>query len=221
MSYADLYSLEEFLQLLHAHKNTGYLILFSGAFFETLIPFSLFIYGELFFISGSVLAGTGALDIWTVAVVFYAGGILGDNASYWLGKIYGLDFLENCSRWPLIKRWITESTRAKGISFFRRHGKFAVFWARLSGPFSWFVPVLAGAFQHPYRQFVIFNTLGVLIGIGQFLLLGYLLGNNLDMLLIWLRRLGCIPLTIITILLSALLWYRFQRRKQAATTKDE
>ncbi len=219
MPYADLHSFEGFLELLGHHRNIAYFILFLGAFFETLIPFSLVIYGELFFISGSILAGTGILDIWIVAAVCYTGGILGDNGSYWLGRTYGLGFLDKCSRWPVIKKCVTESTRGKGISFFRKHGKFAVFWARLSGPFSWFIPALAGSFQQPYKHFVIFNALGVIIGIGEFLVLGFLLGNNLGMISAWLTRLGWIPPAII-ILLPALFWFHYRRHRQTVIKAD-
>lgn len=57
-----------------------------------------------------------------------------------------------------------------------------MFWARLAGPLSWVTPTLAGAFELDYRTFLTFNTPGVLLGIGEFLLIGYCFGTHLSAL---------------------------------------
>ncbi len=216
MLSVDLSSVEGFLLYFSQHRNLAYPILFFGAFFETLLPFSLIVHGELFFLSGSLLAGAGTLDIWLVALLLYAGGILGDNVSYWLGRTFGPEFLEKCGRRPVVSRLIPAGTWEKGSAFFHKWGGAAVFWARLSGPFSWFIPALAGSFQQPYCRFALFNALGVIIGIGEFLVLGYLLGDNLERISAWLTRFGYIPLALIVALLPALFWLRWHRLRQAA-----
>lgn len=88
--------------------------------------------------------------------------------------------------------------------------------SELAGPFSWFIPTLAGAFQQPYGRFALFNALGVIVGIGEFLVLGYLLGNNLERLSAWLARFGCIPLALAVTVLPAMLLLRRQRLRQTA-----
>lgn len=208
MSFAEFNTTNDFLALFINYRSAAYPILFLGAFFETLIPFSLVIYGEPFFIAGAVLAGAGTLDIWPVAGVLYAGGILGDNCSYWLGRCYGMELFNRLAKWPPARRYFRHTSYEKGISFFHRRGSSAVFFARLSGPFSWFVPALAGVFQLRYPRFILFNTLGVVLGIGEFLVLGYFFGTNLDSIVIWLARLGYIPLVIILLILSVALWRR-------------
>ncbi len=208
MSFAEFHSAQDFLALFLHYRNIAYPILFLGAFFETLIPFSLVVYGEPFFIAGAVLAGTGMLDIWSVAAVLYAGGILGDNCSYWFGRWYGMDLFNRLAGWPPARRYFRHTSYEKGISFFKCRGSSAVFFARLSGPFSWFVPALAGMFRLRYSRFILFNTLGVVIGIGEFLVLGYFFGNNLDSIIMWLARLGYIPPAIILLILTAVLWRR-------------
>jgi len=213
MLFAELHSTHDFLALFSHYRNAAYPVLFLGAFFETLIPFSLVIYGEPFFIAGAVLAGVGTLDIGSVAAVLYAGGILGDNCSYWLGRCYGMELFDNLSRWPMTRRYFRHNSHEKGISFFRRRGSSAVFLARLCGPFSWFVPALAGVFRLRYQSFLLFNTLGVIIGIGEFLVLGYFFGNNLDSIAIWLTRFGYIPLIMILLILTVVLQRRYSTSK--------
>jgi hypothetical protein len=57
-------------------------VLFLGAHFETVLPFSLFVPGEAFLLGGAMLggamlAGAGALDLGAVAAALWAGGLLG------------------------------------------------------------------------------------------------------------------------------------------------
>lgn len=218
MLFADL-RLEYFLSLLGQYNGAAYPVLFLGSFFETLVPFSLVVYGEFFFIGGAVLAGIGKLDIWGVAAVLYGGGILGDNSSYWLGRRYGMQVFEVLCRWPFMGRFFHEDMRCKGTSFFYRRGEAAVFFARLSGPFSWVIPAMAGMFQQRYSRFIFFNTLGIFVGIGEFLVVGYLLGNNLDRFTLWLTKLGYIPIGIIVSLVAVFLWSYFAGGKRVNLKK--
>lgn len=211
MLFAELNSIEDMIQMLITNHTAVYPILFLGSFFETLIPFSLMIYGEIFFIAGAVLAGAGKLNIWAVAGVLYCGAILGDNSSYWLGRRYGINLFDVLSKWPVIRHLFKESYKEKGIQFFRKRGEAAVFFARLCGPFSWFVPALAGAFQQRYCRFIIFNTLGIIIGIGEFLVLGYLFGNHFDQILVGLQRLGILPVAILVS--TAVILFALSRRR--------
>jgi membrane-associated protein len=211
MPYGELQSVAGALQLLAHHQTIAYPILFIGALVETLIPFSLIIYGEFFFLSGSILAAVGILDIWAVTAALYAGGILGDNCSYWLGRNYGVRIFDRFSNWPLLSRGLSQKVQKKGIAFFQDHGDLAVLLARLSGPFSWITPTLAGMYRQPYKRFVIFNALGVVMGIGEFLIIGYLLGNSLDSITTLLAHLEYLPLVSIIGLIPLLLWIRYKK----------
>ena len=186
MSSADYDSVRQMLAFLGAHRRWAYLILFLGAYFETVVPFCLFVLGEVFFLSGALLAGMGTLNLWAVAASLYGGGILGDNSSYWIGRFYGAGLFERLSRWPVIGRLVRMETHRKGVEFFRRRGAMAVFTARLSGPLSWVTPALAGTFRLNYLTFLRFNTPAVIIGISEFVLAGYFFGNHLDTIRAWL-----------------------------------
>ena len=74
---------------LAAHTLLSYAVLFLGSYFETLIGVGFFIYGELFFIPGALLAGAGVLNIWFVTSALILGGVLGDSSSFALGRRYG------------------------------------------------------------------------------------------------------------------------------------
>jgi membrane-associated protein len=199
---------------LDRYRESAYLVLFLGAFLETLIPISLAVYGEFFFLAGALLAGAGVLDIGTVTAVLLAGGVLGDHASYWMGRRFGRELLERFRGWPLLRRCLSEDAWAQGAAFFRHHGAKAVLIGRLSGPLSWVMPALAGTFRLPYASFCVADSLGVIIGIGQFLLLGYLFGSHLDLMLQWLDDYGFEATVLAVFLVVTLLWWR--RRRAAA-----
>jgi membrane-associated protein len=199
MSFADFTSPAELLCLLANHRDTAYLVIFLGAFCETLIPLSFFVYGEIFFLAGAIMAGAGTLDWWAVTTVLYSGGILGDNASYWLGRLFGLRLFQVLAGWPLLGRLLRRVRYENGVAFFQRRGPLAVFLARLTGPLSWVVPCLAGAFRLNYPTFLVYNTIGVIVGIGQFLAVGYVVGNNLERISQTLGQVGTIPLLLLTV----------------------
>lgn len=155
---------------LSVHDQLAYLVLFLGSYFETLIGPSFFIPGELFLLAGGISAGTGALSIVPVALALYAGAILGDQSSYFIGHHTSASIFKEGR--PIFS---LENYR-KGAAFFEKHGNKAIFLARIMGPLSWITPFLAGVYRVPYRTFTLFNTPGILIGVGEFLVVGYFFG---------------------------------------------
>jgi len=190
------------------HQQLAYGILLFGTYIETVSPFSLFVYGEIFLLAGPILAGIGVLDIWIVTLVFYVGGIAGDTSSYFIGRRYGTSFFTHFQD----KRWLgklfSEKNYAKGLKFFEKHGTWSIFLARLSGPFSWITPALAGIFKVPYKQFTLYNIPGVLLGIGEYIVIGYFFGDNYQEIFHFIQKYtaGALLLVIVCILL-----YRWKR----------
>ncbi len=209
--------MDHFLLFLEQHQQVAYLILLGGAYIETVFPFSLFVYGELFFLAGPILAGMGILNIWIVSVLFYTGGILGDTTSYLLGRYYGQTFFIHFGRSRFLGRVFTEKNYRKGEDFFKRHGAWSIFLARLSGPFSWITPALAGIFRVEYKRFALFNTPGVLLGIGEFILVGYLFGRHYEKVIHLAREYMVIAIFVV---LALVLVYRWLRRRAPRNTSE-
>ena len=214
MSSANIGFVRDLLGILSTHDQAAYLVLFLGAFFETLIPFSLAVLGEVFFLAGAILAGAGMLNLWAVTIVLFSGGLLGDNASYWIGRHYGGGLIDQLSRWPVSRRLVRPDSYEKGLDFFQRHGAMAVFTARLSGPLSWIMPATAGMFRLNYATFLRFNTLGVIIGISQFIILGYFFGSHLEEIFGWLDRYGIIIAVGMFAAATAIAWRYFIASRQ-------
>lgn len=177
------HAIDQFIIFLLHHKELAYVILFAGSMFETIIGFSFFVYGEIFFLSGSILAGMGILDIWIVMAILYGGGVTGDNISYLLGRKYGFAFYSKLKKIKLLKKFINKHNFTKGIKFFRKYGALCVFFGRLLGPISWVTPFVAGVYKLEYKKFLPYEVAGALVGISEFIIVGYFFGKHFDAVL--------------------------------------
>jgi len=203
--------IDQFIIFLLHHQELAYAILFMGSMFETIIGFSFFIYGEIFFLSGSIMAGMGVLNIWFVMIVLYLGGILGDSISYFLGRKYGFAFYLKLKEIRFFKRFINKRNFSKGVKFFRKYGSLSVFFGRLLGPISWITPFVVGAYKLEYKKFLPYEIMGVLIGIGQFIIVGYFLGRHFEIVLKAIETYMFVLLFLLVLLL--LLYYYLKKKK--------
>jgi len=167
-------SLELLTNFFINHYHLAYFILFLGSYLETLIGVAFFVYGEVFFLAGSILAGIGVLNIWVVAFLSIAGGILGDSSSYLIGRIYGKKFIAKFFNEK--NKHLTLENYNKAENFLNKKGKKSIFFARFLGPVSWVTPFLAGSLNIKYKDFLKYNIPGVILGISIFLVAGYFFG---------------------------------------------
>lgn len=197
-------SITAMLSFFKMHAALAYLVCFLGAFVETLIPFSFFIYGELVFLPGAILAGAGVLDIWLVTATLTLGGALGDSTSYLLGRKSSERIFRKNSK------VFNHRNYQKGKSVFEKYGAKGVFFSRLLGPLSWVTPFLAGTYGLPYRQFIRYNLPGVVLGIGEFIVVGYFFGSRYKEVLAFLQQYVAF---IVFIVLFLLIVYYTNRKK--------
>jgi membrane-associated protein len=199
------FAFSAFSSWLGLHQNVAYIVLFFGTFFETLIGTCFFIPGELFLISGSVLAGAHVLSLPLVILALYGGAIAGDTTSFWIGHRIGPTLFKEGR--PILS---PENYR-KGEALFAKYGTKAVFFARLLGPLSWITPFLAGVYKVPYKPFLIYNILGVLVGVGQFIIAGYFFGKHYQ-LFFWLVERYFVLIAAVALVVFLVLRYTRARR---------
>ncbi len=176
-----MWTISSLMGFLSKSPHLAYVFLFLGSYFETLIGPSFFIIGDFFFLAGAILAGAGVLNIWLVSLVCISGGILGDSSSYYIGRKYGKKFFKRFFKKE--NKYFTIKNYNKGIKAFHTHGKKSIFFSRLLGPFlSKVTPFMAGALHVRYGTFLKYNIPGVVVGIGMFMVLGYLFGLSYSIL---------------------------------------
>ena len=189
--------IDSLVVFLENHQTLAYTVFFFGSYFETLIGVGFFIYGEIFFIPGALLAGAGVLNIWLVAFALIVGGILGDSTSFALGRRWGTSIFKEDNK------IFNHTNYQKGLDFFAKYGTKAVFFSRLLGPVSWITPFLAGTYKVPYQKFLGYNVAGVTVGIGQFLIIGYFFGANYQTFLTAMRQDALVVAIIAIFVLAA------------------
>lgn len=151
----------------------SWLILFTGALLDALIGPNLIFPGEPFLLSAGYQLYSG---IKSGVIAVCLGGFLGDQLSYWIGRRYGRSAQKKLIKWkPSLSRLF-----ARTKYFFQKHGNKALVFARLLGPIAWIVPFIAGTQQISWQRFSLFATIGLVFGIGQFILWGYLLAFGIN-----------------------------------------
>ena len=196
---------------LSLHTTFAYTILFLGSYFETVVGPGFFIYGELFFLPGAILAGTGVLNIWLVIATTIIGGILGDYTSYELGRKQGKTIFKSGNK------YFTPENHKKGSEYFNKFGPKAIFFARLLGPLSWITPFLAGTYGISRKTFFTYNIPGVFVGIGEFLIVGYFFGSGYQTALNFIQQeLSYIIATLFTVFM---VYYTIKRNNPDFITK--
>lgn len=106
------------------------------------------------------------------------GSVTGAILTYWLGAWLGRDRVRALIiRAPLMKASDFDRTEL----WFQRHGKKAVFFGRMVPLFRSLISLPAGVERMPIWQFLTLTTLGSLIWNTVFVVSGYLLGANWQM----------------------------------------
>jgi membrane protein DedA with SNARE-associated domain/membrane-associated phospholipid phosphatase len=156
-------------------ESYGYAIVFVFVAIESLgIPLP----GETVLVTAGALAALGHLSIWWVIAIAAAGGITGDAAGYWIGRLGGL---------PLLKRYgrlvhFDEVKLARVRSFFNRHGPKTVFLGRFIALLRTWAALLAGTAEMSYGVFTLYNVMGGITWAALFGTLGYVFGQSLPLL---------------------------------------
>lgn len=153
-------------------------VLFFGAFLDALIGANIFFPGEPFLLG----AGYGLYQgIYLGVVAVFLGGLLGDQISFFIGKYFGTKINKKL----LYHFPKTKKTIAKSRLLMSKKGVFMFTFARLLGPVAWFVPFLAGSQNASWKKFSFFGTIGLILGVSQWVLWGYLLAAGVSFFPWW------------------------------------
>jgi membrane protein DedA with SNARE-associated domain len=186
----------------------GLPVVFFGVGIESMgIPLP----GETILVIAAVAAGAGKLVAWQVALVAWAGAVIGDNIGYGLGHHYGERF------WSLpgIRRHATRERVDRVEGFFaRRRGWVVVFVARFIAILRIFAGPVAGISRMRWPSFFLANAGGAAAWVAAVTTVGLIVGDNLGRAVRIVERTGYGGLAAIAAIAaaSAFLWWRRERR---------
>jgi membrane-associated protein len=141
----------------------GLAFLETGAFVGLIAP------GETAIVLGGVVASSGGVSLPVVVLVAWVFAVLGDLASFWLGRRLGRRFVYSRS-------WLPVARVEQVERFYLRHGAKAIFVGRFIGLVRAVSPFLAGASGVPLRGFLPWSLAGCFVWVTAFTLLGYVAG---------------------------------------------
>lgn len=153
-------------------EQFSYIGLFAIVFAESGLFFGFFLPGDSLLLTAGLFALKGTLSLWIVLPVVFVAAVLGDNVGYWFGRKAGP---------MLFKREESLFFKPKNLlaakAFYDKHGGKTIILARFMPFIRTFAPIVAGAVEMHYTQFMLYNLVGgVVWGVGV-TLAGYGLGT--------------------------------------------
>jgi membrane protein DedA with SNARE-associated domain len=196
-----------FLDLSNNLGVFAYLIVFLGVGIESLgIP----VPGETSLLVGVFLATQGRLSVPLVAVAAWVGAVIGDNIGYAIGRRWGTRLV----RLPAVGRFYSPERLERAEALFERRGWLAVFTGRFIALLRIFAGPLAGMHRMPWPGFFVANATGGALWVAVIVVVGVLIGNNLDRAISLVGRVGYIGLAAAAVLVVAYVGLRVWRRRR-------
>ncbi len=165
--------IQPYLDYFSANPEWALAIIFLIAFGEALLIIGLFVPSTVILVGAGMLVGTGHLGFWSVFWCTAIGAILGDQISYWAGRIYGVKLK---TFWPLNKY---PALVARGEDFVRSHGGKSIAIGRFVPGVKAVVPGIVGMLGMSQLYFLVVNISSGLVWTLAHIFPGILLGQGL------------------------------------------
>lgn len=181
--------------------SLGYLGIGLLMFLENLFPP---IPSELIMPLAGFTAAQGKMELGPAIAAGVLGTVLGAFPWYYLGKMVSEE---------RIKGWADRYGKWLGISggdidkanrWFDRHGKKAVFFCRLVPGVRTLISLPAGINAMPMLPFLLFSTIGTLLWVTFLTAAGYFLGNNYELVDVYLAPVS--KIVAVTLVIALVIW---------------
>jgi len=165
--------IQPYLDYFTANPEWALVIIFLIAMGEALLIIGLFVPSPAVLVGAGVLVGTGHLGFWPVIIVTAVGCIVGDQISYWAGRLFG-ERLK--TMWPLNHY---PQLVAKGEDFVREHGGKSIAIGRFVPGVKSVVPGIVGMFGMNQLFFIFVNVTSGVVWSFAHVVPGVLIGQGL------------------------------------------
>ncbi|MCW8839202.1 MAG: DedA family protein [Thiovulaceae bacterium] len=182
----------------------GYLGIFLLMAVESsFIPFP----SEIIMIPAGFLAAEGKMSISMVMLSGVGGSLLGAFINYYLALLLGRRILQKYGKYFFIK----ESALQRMDNFFKSHGAISTFTGRLIPGIRQLISIPAGLSHMNIAVFSIYTALGAGIWALVLTLLGYFIGENQELISLYLKQITYIILVSLGII--GFMYYKYQKYK--------
>lgn len=182
-------------------SSLGYLGIGLLMFFENLFPP---IPSELIMPLAGFTVARGQMQFIPAIAAGVLGTVIGALPWYYAGKILGTERLQQLA--DKYGKWISISSKdiTKADRWFARHGSKAVFFCRLVPGVRTLISLPAGISGMHLIPFLLYSTLGTLLWVGLLTYLGYVLGDNYELVDEYLGPVS--KIVVVTLVIAFILW---------------
>lgn len=152
-----------------------YVGLFLIIFAETGLAVGFFLPGDSLLVVAGLFAAAGKLDLTIMLVSLFVAAVIGDTVGYFSGRKMGRTLFTRPK-----SRFFNPKHIKKAHAFYEKHGGKTIVLARFVPIIRTFAPIVAGAAEMTYRNFIFYNILGGFLWITSMLLAGYFLGGLVE-----------------------------------------
>ena len=195
--------------IINTMNSLGYLGIGLLMFAENLFPP---IPSELIMPLAGFTVAKGDMNFTLAVLAGIVGTILGAFPWYYAGKLVGEERLKGLA--DKYGKWITVSSQDidKATRWFNRYGNKAVLFGRLVPGVRTLISLPAGISDMPIGSFLIYSTLGTTAWVMLLTFLGYILGDNYELVEKYLDPVSKIVLVVVVV--AFVIWV--VRKKQKA-----
>lgn len=187
-------------EILNFLSDWGYIIILPLMIIE----------GPVATILAAMLASFGVLNAWAVLFFSILGDIIGDVILYWVGKIWGMEFVDKLGKYVGISRKLV----TKMQKYFDSHGGKTIFAVKSTIGIGWATFVVAGIAKMDFWKFVGYSTLGGVIWSGFLVAMGYFYGYMWQQIKHYIEWAGLLVIIITIVTFTIITLYkRYQSKK--------
>lgn len=161
--------------LLELLGNYVYVGLFLIVFAETGLAIGFFLPGDSLLVVCGLFAAAGKLNLWIMLISLFIAAVVGDAVGYYSGKKIGPAIFKRPK-----SRFFNPNHLKKAHAFYEKHGGKTIILARFVPIVRTFAPIVAGAADMRYRDFLVFNIFGGFLWVTSMLFAGYFLGGVVE-----------------------------------------
>ena len=194
--------------ILNTMNSLGYLGIGLLMFAENLFPP---IPSELIMPLAGFTVAKGGMNFTLAVLAGVVGTILGALPWYYAGKLVGEERLKHLA--DKYGKWITVSSQDidKATRWFNRYGNKAVLLGRLVPGVRTLISLPAGLSNMPLVPFILYSTLGTTLWVMLLTFLGFLLGDNYELVEEYLGPVS--KIVLVALIVAFIVWVVKKRQK--------
>jgi membrane-associated protein len=155
-----------------------YFGLFFIIFAETGLAVGFFLPGDSLLVVAGLFAAAGKLNLWIMLITLFIAAVVGDAVGYLSGRKMGKAIFSRPK-----SRFFNPKHLEKAHAFYEKYGGKTIIIARFVPIVRTFAPIVAGAAEMKYKDFLVYNIFGGFLWVTSMLCAGYFLGGVVEQMM--------------------------------------